>query len=316
MSPRSAALALLTLCLGLRCDASAPARSSTPTGPVALATTAEKAAASSPPRPPLEARARAALAEVPGCRVMTASGRVELGAESVRPGDKLHDGRSLTLAADATLHLVHTVSARSWTITGPARLVACENGSEEIVLARGTLRAEPSAGVRPGAEVWVGTPYGSFRYADAGAELELGARELRVRIASGQVWFSALTAEPAAERLLAGSTTLGAGAQRLSSAQATARCGRDATLAETRATELLAVSAQPLGARAAEHVRARQRAHASCTSARAAVLAELDADRGAASEPRGAERAGDSELARFDQLWRRVPAPPRVVPAP
>jgi hypothetical protein len=110
---------------------------------------------------------------------------------------------------------------------------------------------------------------------------------------------------------------LGADAPRATSALWTARCGRDATLAEARATELLAASLEPLGARATAHVRARQRAHASCASARAAALAELDdAGRGAPSDPVEGARAGDSELARYDQMWLRVPAPPRVVRVP
>jgi len=44
-------------------------------------------------------------------------------------------------------------------------------------------------------------------------------------------------------------------------------------------------------------VRARQRAHATCASARAALLAEAPRD----------QEAGSTELARYEQLWRGVP---------
>ncbi len=316
MSPWREALARWTLGLALACHGAVHEQDPPPPGTSPPGPSAAKTAASPPgAEATLPERRPHAPPIGPSCRVMTVSGRVERGAAAVRAGDVLNDGRALELAPDSTLHVLHTVSGRGWTVTGPARLVMCEDGGEEIILARGTLRAEPSAGVRPGAEVWVGTPYGSLRYADAGAELEISARELRVRVASGQLWFSGL-AESTTERRLTGSATFGA-AHRATSALWTARCGRDATLAETRATELLAASVEPLGARAAEHVRARQRAHASCASARAWALAELGAvGRDAPSAPLEGARAGDSELTRYDQMWRRVPAPPRVVRAP
>jgi hypothetical protein len=79
---------------------------------------------------------------------------------------------------------------------------------------------------------------------------------------------------------------------------------------------LLASSSEPLGVRAAAHVRARQQAHASCVSAWANLLAAETEVSPAAGD--GLAREGTSarwtELARYDQMWRRVPEPAQAAP--
>jgi len=220
----------------------------------------------------------------------------------LRVGDTV-DGTPLELAAGARLHLVHGASARAWSLEGPARLLPCEAGAEELVLARGTLRAEPGSGVRPGAEVWIGTPYGAVRYAEAGATLDVGERQLAVRVSAGRMWFSPLGGAESQARPLTASATFPASPYRLSLARALEHCGRDASAAEEQARGLLGTSPRPLGERAAEHVRARQRAHASCVSARATALAATPDDARAALE-----------LARRDDAWRGVPERPAPEP--
>jgi hypothetical protein len=236
------------------------------------------------------------------CRVMRVSGAAQREGVPLRAGDTLDRQQAVELGAGSTLHLVHTVSARQWTLTGPARAFACERGAEELVLARGTLRTEPGSGVRPGAEVWVGTPFGSLRYSDARAELEVTPEALRVHVSRGSVWLSPLGDEPTERELTAGTTTHPARPYGLASAAATARCESAARAAEALATALLSPSSAPLGARAREHVRARQRAHASCSSALATLLA---GDAGGAQDAR--TQAGYSALAAADRLWRGVP---------
>lgn len=234
---------------------------------------------------------------------MSLSGLVRRGDVPLRAGDLLSQQRAVELESAASLQLVHTASGRQWTLRGPARFFACDGGAEEIVLAYGRLRTEPGSGVRPGAEVWVGTPYGSARYSDARAELDVSSARLEIQVATGSVWFSALGG--GAERELSGTTvTVSPPAERLTR-EATSRCEGDASAAEARARSLLTPSTEPLGARAAEHVRARQRAHASCSSALARVLAA--ASTGAAVEA----QAGYSALARAERRWRGVPAPGR-----
>lgn len=254
-----------------------------------------------PPGPPQPASTpssgHAATSGAPACRVVTLTGAATSDGQPLRVGDALRE-HPIELAAGARLHFVHVSSARAWSLEGPARGVACERGLEEIVLARGTLRAEPGSGVRPGAEVWVGTPFGALRYADAAASLNVGARQLSVRVATGRVWFTPLGGDASDERPVASAATFAAAPYRLSAARSLERCSQDASAAEERARSLLAPSARPLGERAAEHVRARQRARASCVSARAVVLDAPGGDPGAGAE-----------LARYDALWRGVPDP-------
>lgn len=96
---------------------------------------------------------------------------------------------------------------------------------------------------------------------------------------------------------------------RLSSAAAKERCERAAAAAEARASALLAPrQEEPLGARAREHVRARQAAHGTCSSALAALLAG-DGSSAAPVAPDDQTRADYSALARFERLWRGVPEP-------
>jgi hypothetical protein len=246
---------------------------------------------------------RAGATSGASCRVMSVSGAAQREGVPLRAGDTLDRQQAVELGAGSTLHLVHTASARQWTLTGLARAFACERGAEEIVLARGTLRTEPGSGVRPGAEVWVGTPFGSLRYSDARAELEVTPEALRVQVSRGSVWLSPLGDESTERELTAGTTTYPARAYRLASAAAAARCESAARAAEALATALLSPSTEPLGARAREHVRARQRAHASCSSALATLLA---GDAGGA--PDSHAQAGYSALAEADRLWRGVPA--------
>jgi hypothetical protein len=274
------------------------------------------AASPAPPSPlpsppaPAPASLRGASARSPGCRVMSVSGSALHGAMAARAGDKYDDREPIELRAGAVLRLMHTASTRQWTITGPARLVACAGGDEELVLARGTVRTEAGAGARPGAEVWVGTPYGSLRYADARAELIVDAAALEVRVVSGPLWFTPLGGDSvedgaAPERALSeASQSFAAHPYRPNQELATGRCARAATLAAARAEALLAPSAEPLGARAAEHVRARQRAHALCASAFASVL---DGERAPIVD---GSRAWLAQFDRYDRLWRAVPSAP------
>jgi hypothetical protein len=242
---------------------------------------------------------------------MSVRGTARRAGVPLLAGERLDARPAVELGTDTGLQLVHTATARAWSLSGPARFIPCEAGAEEVVLALGALRAQPGAGARPGAEVWVGTPFGSLRYLDASAEITASATSLRVRVDAGQVWFTALDAS-AAERSVSGTQTFTGKRYRLSRERATQRCGEDAASAEARARELLAGSTRPLGERAAEHVRARQRARASCLAAVAATLAAepaASAEPASAASPSADVQAGYSALARYDQMWRGIPEP-------
>ena len=310
---RAAALLMLAACQGSAPTSSGPATSAAPSTAAGVPATPSSKAVAAPPTAtptghvpsgsPLPAstsstssttRAAAPVA-APACRVVTLSGAATKEGQPLRVGDAF-GGTPIELATGARLHFVHVSSARAWSLEGPARLAACAGGAEEIVLGRGTLRAEPGSGVRPGAEVWVGTPFGALRYADAAASMNVGERQLSVRVATGRVWFTPLGGDSLDERPIATEATFSAAPYRLSGARSLERCSRDASAAEERARSLLAPSTRPLGERAAEHVRARQRARASCVSARAVALATPSPD-----------PSTGAELARYDALWRGVP---------
>jgi hypothetical protein len=123
-------------------------------------------------------------------------------------------------------------------------------------------------------------------------------------VSNGSLWFLPLGGEPADERELSATATFPARPYRLANDAASARCERAANAAEALAAALLSPSAEPLGTRARQHVRARQRAHASCSSALATLLA---GDDGAAPDEQ--TQAGYSALAHFDRQWRGVPEP-------
>lgn len=232
---------------------------------------------------------------------MSVTGQVSRASGTpIRTGDVLTDSRWIELGGASKLALKHTLSAREWTLVGPARALACAAGREEIIIAQGTLRTEMGIGARPGAEVWVGTPYGSLRYADARAELSVTEQELKLTALGGELWLlTAAGADAPRERRVSGSTAFRAGkAQRLVAAAAVAHCARDARDSRAQAASLLSAAAPALGERARAHVQARQRAHASCASATAAVLREA---RGSALE------AKLSELDLYAEAWRGVP---------
>jgi hypothetical protein len=209
--------------------------------------------------------------------------------------------RWLELDPGAGLHLKHAESGREWTLEGPAKVLACPGGNEEIVLAGGTLRSEAGSGVRPGAEVLVGTPFGTLRYADARVELRVSSAELSVMLHSGEVWLSSAGTTPGDARVVVSKPLKRGRAERLDASAARKACGVAAQDAEQLALALLMASSEPLGARAATQVRARQRAASVCAGAAAAVLQqELGDELGLHLD----------EVSEFRQQSRRVPRAP------
>ncbi len=250
------------------------------------------------------AQASAPVAATPagGCRVMSVKGgaRWDTGSR-VEKRAWVASARWIELDAGAALHLKHAESAREWTLEGPAKFVACPGGNEEIVLAGGTLHSGVGAGVRPGAEVLVGTPFGTLRYADARVELRVAPAELSLSVYAGEAWLSS-AAPTGADARVAGSRPLRRNrAERLSAGNARTACGGAAEEAEQQAKALLVASPEPLGARAAAQVRARQRAASVCARAAAAVL----------QQERGDELGRHlDEVNEFRQQSRRVPRVP------
>lgn len=237
-----------------------------------------------------------------GCRVMSTTGPAQRTSGAVvQAGDRFFGADWLELGKGTRLHLKHGESGREWTLQGPARVLPCVDGQEELIMAEGQLRAEPGVGVRPGAQVLIGTPFGSVRYGDASAELQVTSEALQLSVSSGDTWLRAGAAAGSPEthvtRAKAARRSRG---ERLQADAAVAECERAARASESLAKSLLGPAAPGLGQRAAEHVRARELARARCADATAAVLQQ---DSGSAREQRL------SQLAELREVWRRVPAP-------
>jgi hypothetical protein len=234
-----------------------------------------------------------------GCRVTQTLGRArsEAGALVAR-GQKLSSRSWLELDAEAVVHLRHTRSGRELSLTGPGRVLACVDGREEVIVGSGTVRTQAAAGTRPGAQVLVGTPFGTFRYADARASVAVGASELSASVDAGRLWLSPpgaaadeLTLDHSAAFRRDTSGRIGAEA-------ATRLCERAAGEARERAASLLAGGKSGFGDRAAAHVRARRQARSACATATAAALGEQE----------GAElEARLGEISRYEALFRAVP---------
>jgi hypothetical protein len=235
-----------------------------------------------------------------GCRIMSLSGESRLGSgTALQTGDRLTGADWIELGAGSRLHFKHAESGREWTVQGPARLLPCVEGREEVILGQGQLRTELGAGVRPGAQVLLGTPFGSVRYADARSELSVKPDELRVSLSAGDAWLSGTGTLAPSDVHIERSRTLRRGPrERWAAAAAVQACAEAAHAALERAQGLLGPAQTPLGQRAAEHVHARELARARCSSAEAAVL----------QQTQGKElRDRLAELATYRELWRRVP---------
>jgi hypothetical protein len=233
-----------------------------------------------------------------GCRVMSKRGSVLTATgEAVDKGHLLLGERWLVLEPGAALSLKHTSSGREVTFEGPGRVLPCLGGEEEMIVGSGAITTQANTGVRPGATVVIGTPYGSVRYADAQARLVVGAQGLEVPEASGDL--SLVPILPPADPV----PLTGPGAKLpsvpTSADEALAACTRAVEAAGGRARALLEAAPGTQGQLAGEHVRARRQARLTCASATAAALAQgKDAADIAARLKR---------LSELRALWRAVP---------
>jgi hypothetical protein len=163
---------------------------------------------------------------------------------------------------------------------GPASLLACERGEERFLLTSGDVHTTTWAGARPGAEVVLGTPFGALRYGDAKLDVHVDDKGLLVTSEVGDAWVE-LPRGAGEEKIPAGKRKRFPGHAPDVKALV-GDCEKRAEEAETRARAVLAPgrNAPPLGTRAAEHVRARKAARASCAIAAAAVeTAQTSAER-------------------------------------
>lgn len=285
----------LAASLALGCDRESPAPPKT--------TAASASAAPSASAPPVQSSRLPTRHPDIACRAVRASGEIhELESRRVvRSGSPL-DGRAwVELGKDAKLALRHARSARELLVTGPALLLPCVHGEEQVLLAEGRLETTSGPGARPGAEVTVASPLGSVRYADATLEIRASGRRLVVSSRAGTAEVEAAPGtklqgkprlEPKQKLTVVGEPK----PERLVEA-----CEKAATEAGNRAQEVLAGgdAGKSLGERAAAHVQARQAARGICSVASAAAAT--------AKEPERARLL--ARVAAADGRWRAVPHP-------
>lgn len=193
-------------------------------------------------------------------------------------GDRVPSGL-LDVGEGGELVVKSTVSGRELAVRGPAVAELCPAGDEEVRLSAGTFRGFPGAGVRPGAEVWVATPFGVVRFNDANLEVSVSPRaaSLSVKVVSGQaVFVPALTDR---EVTVPAGTPFSADGPRPSPKELAGACAGLAAAVEEKAVEVLSSDAGSLGRRAGLYVEARNHARVVCSSAAAAAgLADRDRD--------------------------------------
>ena len=127
---------------------------------------------------------------VHGCRILGLRGKpAPAGTPGV--GTLLHDPRWLELADGVELQLKHTETTRELSLIGPGRFLACAEGSETVLVARGIVSTTPGPGSRAGAEVELGTPFGIVHYADAALRLDVREAGLTLEVTQGAAGISA-----------------------------------------------------------------------------------------------------------------------------
>jgi hypothetical protein len=233
------------------------------------------------------------------CRAIAVKGTVTAtGGAPLVLGASLDRAGWVDLADGATLAVKNAETSRELVFAGPARLLPCDRGEERFLMPEGGAQTSTWAGARPGAEVLIATPFGTVRYGDAKLDVHVDPKALTVtsEIGDAWVWLGGAAAE---EKIPAGKRFEKRG-HAPDVKGLVADCEKRAEDAETRARAVLVpgASSAPLGARAAEHVRARKAARLSCASAASAVqTAKTDADKDALGR----------RVSYADARWRSVP---------
>lgn len=235
--------------------------------------------------------------------MLTLSGNATRESGSALLATQTLDGSDwLELAAGAKVSLRHVATSREWTLLGPGRVRPCVDGEEQIALASGQVKASVGGGARPGAEVFVFTPFGTVRYGDATLGISAENARLTVRLEAGDAWL-----EPLGKSADAGSSPKKVGRSEIvalkpNRALLEQRCAEDAQAAAEVARGMLAAPSDKaaLSQKAVSHLKARRRARLSCGEA-LAYAGRLEGD----ERGRLLDRLADSE-----RIWRAFPKAP------
>lgn len=232
-----------------------------------------------------------------GCRVLGVKGPKAATTPTV--GTLLHTHDWLDLPNGVELQLKHTETTRELSVLGPGRFLACADGAEAVLVARGSVTTTSGPGSRAGAEVELGTPLGVVHYADAALRLDVKDGRLALEVKQGTVGLAASDetapgSEPPTVRGPKGKLTLTgkADAQALVS-----RCTGARELVTTEAAKPPPNAGPERSAWAVGLVKARQASRLACARATAAVgsldgseRTRLDDQLDASVRPPNAER--------------------------
>jgi hypothetical protein len=119
---------------------------------------------------------------LPKCRAISVGGTARLAALDGSPleagaptlvaeSSDLPDDEWIVLEPGAKVTAKHPQSTRETAFVGPGRVRSCVERAEEAWVLEGKFDSIGSAGERPGAEEWVATPVGVFRYGSAKLEV-------------------------------------------------------------------------------------------------------------------------------------------------
>jgi hypothetical protein len=237
------------------------------------------------------------------CRALLVTGKASVEGTPIVIGSLLDGEHWVDLEAGSSVALHHTLTSREFKLIGPGKILPCRGGAEQLLLATGQLSTSANLGVRPGAEVLIATPLGIIHYGDAALDVEFSSKGLRVRVKQGEAWV-----EPEKAGKPPFKNPVGSGAEaRLSGQPLTAQelldtCQTAAEHARDAAQLVLSAGQtgvqSSLGARTADHMRARAAARSACAMATAAL--------GTQGDPAERQRLS-AAVAHADDLWRSVP---------
>lgn len=223
------------------------------------------------------------------------------------PREPISGERWIELESKSKLDVKHSAGGREYSILGPALVLPCRDGREQIVLARGELITSVGAGARPGAMVLIATPFGVVRYGEATLTVKAETRHARVRVESGAAWLSAASGSTRSgqERLIGpeAKSRLQLSGTKLDPGKLVGVCEEEASTAKNQAEELIAKSKAPgLGERAKAHVQQRSTAREACLVAEAAARL--------AQEPAQME-ALQKRVRKANRAWSQLPGADR-----
>ncbi len=237
----------------------------------------------------------------PPCRALRVKGHARFdGGASLVDMTPLDGIAWIDLDAGAEVSVRHGVSAREFSLTGKGRFLPCYGGLEQVLLSEGVFRSSPGSGVRPGAEVWVATPFGALRYGDGNLEVRVEATTLSVRVQQGQAFTEASAPSGLAKLTLSGPKASAKLKGRPPIRALVTACSEAATRARSSAAALMASTGTPLGELARAQLESRRQARAQCLVAESGL--------GQADNPTEVAALRE-ELGRANEAWKAIPAP-------